>query len=142
TTTDTVTGTITGAQTGITVNPAASGLIVSGFPSPTTAGVAGRSAERRVGKDGNTATGHTGTVHFTCSDGQAVLPADYTFVTADAGVRTFVATLKTGGSQSLTTTDTVTGTITGTQTGITVNAAASSLIVSGFPSPSTAGVAG
>ena len=69
-------------------------------------------------------------------------PANYAFVAGDAGVHTFSATLKTAGSQSLTATDTVTGSITGTQTGITVNpAAASSLIVSGYPSPTTAGVA-
>src|SRR5207302_105375 len=141
--TDTGTSTITGFQTGITVGPAAaSSLVVSGFPPPTTAGVAGTVTVTAHDPYGNTATGYTGTVHFTSSDGQAVLPADYIFVTADAGVRTFSATLKTVGSQSLTTTDTVTGTITGTQTGITVNAAASSLVVSGFPSPTTAGVAG
>ena len=29
---------------------------------------------------GNVATGYTGTVHFTSSDGQAVLPANYTFI--------------------------------------------------------------
>src|SRR2546425_608686 len=58
--------------------------------------------------------------------------------TADAGMHNFSATLKTAGSQSLTTTDTVTGTITGAQTGITVNPAASGLIVSGFPSAPTA----
>src|SRR5207253_7106808 len=74
------------------------------------------------------------------SDGQAALPADYAFVAADAGVHTLSATLKTAGSQALTATDTVTSTITGSQSGITVNpAAASSLVVSGFASPSTAG---
>ena len=64
---------------------------------------------------GNIATGYTGTVHFTSSDGQAALPADYTFTAADAGVHTFTATLKTAGSQTITATDTVTATITGTQ---------------------------
>src|SRR5205807_1151671 len=81
-------------------------------------------------------------VHFTSSDGQAALPADYTFTSMDAGQHSFSATLKTSGSQSLTATDTATNTITGTQTGITVNpAAASSFIVSGYPSPITAGTA-
>src|SRR5207249_4629291 len=120
-----------------------SNFIVFGFPSSTSAGVAG--AFTVVAKDpySNIATGYTGTVHFTSSDLQAALPADYTFTAADAGQHSFSATLKTAGSQSLTATDTVTNTITGSQTGITVNpAAASSLIVSGFPSPTTAGVAG
>ena len=40
---------------------------------------------------GNMATGYTGTVHFTSSDGQAVLPANYTFVAGDAGIHTFQA---------------------------------------------------
>ncbi|MGD0645403.1 MAG: hypothetical protein ABSA75_10910 [Candidatus Bathyarchaeia archaeon] len=77
TATDTVTGTITGAQTGITVNAAGPGpaatLTVSGFPSPTTAGVAGTVTVTAKTSSGATATGYTGTVHFTSSDSQAVL---------------------------------------------------------------------
>src|SRR4029077_4681142 len=81
-------------------------------------------------------------VHFTSTDLAASLPADYTFVAGDAGVHTFTATLKTAGRQNLSAIDTVTGSITGTQTAITVNpAAASALIVSGYPSPTTAGAA-
>src|SRR5205807_403080 len=38
-------------------------------------------------------TGYTGTVHFTSTDPQAVLPGDYTFTAADAGVHTFSVTL-------------------------------------------------
>src|SRR5205823_5334175 len=41
--------------------------------------------------DGNPATGYTGTIHFRSSDGQASLPADYTFTAADTGVHTFLA---------------------------------------------------
>ena len=63
-----------------------------------------------------TATGYTGTVHFTSSDGQAVLPANYTFTAADAGVHTFTGVaLKTAGSQTVTATDTATATIAGTR---------------------------
>ncbi len=50
-----------------------------------------------------------GTAHFTSSDIQAVLPANYTFTGVDAGVHVFSVTLKTAGSQSITATDTVTG---------------------------------
>ena len=57
-------------------------------------------------------------------------------------MHTFVATLKTAGSQSLTVSDTVTSTLAGTQSGILVNPAAlSALGVIGFSSPTTAGVA-
>ena len=143
TATDTVTGTITGTQSGITVNPAAATtLTVSGFTTPTTAGAAHNVTVTAKDAFGNTATGYTGTVQFTSSDGAAVLPANYTFVAGDAGTHTFSATLKTAGTQSITATDTVTGSITGTQSGITVNVGpATSFTVSGFTSPTTAGVA-
>ncbi len=145
TATDTVTGTIKGTQSGITVNPTgAATLTVSGFPSPTTAGAAHSVTVTAHDAYGNTATGYTGTVHFTSSDGAAVLPANYTFVAGDNGVHTFTngATLKTAGTQSITATDTVTGTITGTQSAITVNpAGAATLTVTGFTSPTTAGAA-
>lgn len=116
---------------------------VSGFPSTTTAGVAGSFTVTAQNADGSIDTGYTGTVHFSSFDGQAGLPADYTFTAADAGLHTFIATLKTAGTQSITATDTTTGGLAGSETGITVNsAAASTLSVAGFPSTTTAGVAG
>jgi hypothetical protein len=120
-----------------------SSLVVSGFPSSTTAGTTSNFTVMAKKSDGTTATGYAGTVHFTSSDGQAGLSADYTFSAADAGVHTFSATLKTAGRQALTVTDTWTASLTGSETGITVNPAAdSTMIVAGFPSPTTAGVAG
>ncbi len=76
---------------------------------------------------GNTATGYTGTIHFTSSDPTATLPADYPFVAGDAGAHTFPngVVFHTAGMQSVTATDTTTGTITGSQTGITVPQATS-----------------
>ena len=65
-------------------------------------------------------TGYTGTVHFTSSDGAAVLPANSTLTN---GVGTFSATLKTTGAQTITATDTVTATITGSSGTITVGTA-------------------
>ena len=50
---------------------------------------------------GGVGTGYTSTIHFSSSDVQAGLPADYTFTAADAGVHTFTVTLKTAGSQFL-----------------------------------------
>src|SRR5439155_84011 len=133
TATDTANGAITGSQSGITVNPAAANsLTVAGFPSPAMAGSAGNFTVTAKDSYGNTASGYTGTVHFTSSDSQAVLPANYTFPGADAGVLTFSATLNTAGSQSITATDTVTSSIKGSQTGITVNPAAASTLPS-FP---------
>jgi hypothetical protein len=142
--TDTVNSSIRGGQAGILVSPAAaSTLLVAGFPSPVVAGVAGMVTVTAKDLYGNTATGYRGTVRFTSSDLQAVLPANYTFTSADNGIHTFTATLRTAGTRSLTVTDTVTGSIMGTQSGILVTpAAASTLLVTGFPSPVLAGTAG
>ena len=128
TATDTVTSAITGSQTGIQVNAAGTtSFVVSGFPNPVTAGVAGSVTVTAKDAYGNTATGYTGTVHITSSDGQAILPINYAFVSGDNGIHIFSLTLKTAGIQSITATDTVTSTITGSQTGIRVNAAPSVL---------------
>src|SRR5207244_3467768 len=79
------------------------------------------------------------TVHVTSSDGQAALPADYSFTASDNGSSRVEGRVRTAGSQSLTVADA--GGITASQGGISVHpAAASSLIVSGFASPSTAGL--
>ena len=44
---------------------------------------------------GNAVPGYTGTVHFSSTDVQAGLPADYTFSAGDGGVHTFTMVLKT-----------------------------------------------
>jgi hypothetical protein len=68
---------------------------------------------------GQVAIGYTGTITFSSSDSDpnVVLPADYSFSGADAGMVTFPGgvTLITLGAQTLTATDTVSG-ITGTAT--------------------------
>ena len=67
---------------------------------------------------GNVATAYAGTVHFTSSDTQAVLPANATLTN---GVGIFSATFNTTGSQMLTAADSVTPTIVGTSAAISVN---------------------
>ena len=47
---------------------------------------------------GNLAAGYTGTVKFTSTDKQAMLPPNYRFTAADAGVHTFSIVLKTAGN--------------------------------------------
>ena len=119
-------------------------LVVSGYPSPTTAGVALNVTVTALDAFGNTATGYRGTVHFTSSDGQAVLPANYTFIGRRRRRRTPspASRSRRPGTQSITATDTVNGTITGTRADHGQRRAdAPSLVVSGFPSPTTAGVA-
>src|SRR5881394_4195707 len=101
-------------------------LLLTGFPSSITAGVPGSVTVTLKDQAGNPATNYTGTIHFTSTDGQAVLPANYTFVSADAGVHTFSSgvTLKTAGIRSITATDTVNSSLSGTQLSIAVSPAA------------------
>jgi hypothetical protein len=118
-------GVLTG-NTALTVNPAVtSKLVVAGFPSPVTAGVAGMLTVTAQDAYGNTTPAYTGKVHFSSSDAQAALPDDYTFVAGNHGVHTFNGiVLKTAATQTVTAADTATGSITGTQGGIVVNPAA------------------
>jgi hypothetical protein len=126
----------TGSQAGILVSPApASRLKVSGFPSPTTAGVQGTITVTAKDAYGNIATDYRGTIHFTSSDANAILPANYTFSAADNGIRSFPVTLVTAGTQGITATDRLTGSITGSQTGIVVNpGSADRLVLTGSSS--------
>src|SRR5439155_22712740 len=84
-------------------------------PANATAGTAFSITVTAKDAYGNTATGYRGTLHFTSSDGQATLPANYTFTAADSGSHAFTngVTLRTTGNQTVTVTDTVTGSITG-----------------------------
>ena len=123
TATDTVTPTIAGSQSGITVLPgAATTMTVAGFPSPHAVGVAGSVTVTVKDAYNNLATNYTGTVAFTSNDALAVLPSNYLFDTiADHGTHTFSVTLNTTGTtQSITATDINIPTVTGTQSGITV----------------------
>ncbi|OYV95734.1 MAG: hypothetical protein B7Z73_02005 [Planctomycetia bacterium 21-64-5] len=85
TATDAQDGTVTATSSSITVNPASAWALVVSGPGSTTAGTAFNTLTVTA-RDayGNTATGYTGTVHFTSSDGQAVLPSNYTFVSGRA----------------------------------------------------------
>jgi hypothetical protein len=136
-------GTLTGATStafNITAG-AATTLSVAGFPGSINVGTAGNFTVTVKDSHGNTATGYTGTVHFTSSDSAATLPANYAFIPGDNGTHTFSATLNTAGAQSITASDTGTSTITGTQTGIQVNSPTTTTTVSSSLNPSTFGQA-
>jgi hypothetical protein len=126
----------------IFVTPLApAGLSVTNLPSPDTAGIALSVTVTAVDIYGNRAFGYTGTVHFSSSDPQASLPADYTFTAADAGVHGFLVTLKTAGTQSFGIADTVNAAFSSTQSGIVVVPAPASVFTfTGLPSSTTAGV--
>jgi hypothetical protein len=77
------------------------------LPQNTGAGDALTATLTAYDSNYNVATGYTGTVQFTATDGSATLPLNYTFTGADAGVHTFTNgfTLRTPGSQVVTVTD-------------------------------------
>src|SRR5207302_6633745 len=96
---------------------------------------------------GATTTTFTGTMHFTSSDAQAVLPADYTYTGSgtgkDNGVHVFPVTLKTTTSNASVTaaqTPTQSPPVTGTLSAITVNPAAASTLTVSYPTTATAGI--
>jgi alpha-tubulin suppressor-like RCC1 family protein len=120
---------------------AATVLIVAGYPSSVTAGSSNNFSVTAKDAHGNIVPTYTGTIAFTSSDSQAVLPGGYTFSTGDSGTRTFSATLKTTGTQSITVTDSG-NSINGSQAGITVNAGSADhlfLIAAGNNQSATAG---
>src|SRR5262249_35842129 len=90
----------------ITVSPAAgSTLRFDTFASfAVTTGNSPQFSVNAYDAYGNAVGDYAGTVHFTSSDGQAVLPADYTF-TPGHGTGYLYVTLRTVGTQSLTVTD-------------------------------------
>src|SRR5262249_32280998 len=88
---------------------------------------------------GNALTGYHGTVHFTSSDPQAVLPADYTFVPADGGSHTFSVALKTAGAWAISAADTASSIRSGILGHSVQSGPTSRFAVVGFPSPVSPG---
>ncbi|WP_224372515.1 IPT/TIG domain-containing protein [Hyalangium versicolor] len=85
------------------IRPAAAATIaLEGVSTPTTAGVTGTVQVTVRDAFDNVATGYTGTVHFTSSDPQALLPMDTTFSPVEAGTATFPVELRTAGQQNVT----------------------------------------
>jgi outer membrane protein assembly factor BamB len=123
TATDTVSASITGTKSGITVTPAAAKNLTLTLTGSFAVGASHSVTVTAKDAYGNTATGYTGTIHFTSSDAAAVLPANYIFVPGDNGTHAFSlgVKLQTAGTQWVRATDTVTATITGVKTGIIVS---------------------
>jgi hypothetical protein len=76
------------------------GLQIAGLPSQLSAGSQVSFTVTAL-KNGSADFSYAGVVHFTSTDGHAVLPANYTFITADHGVHTFALTLQTAGAQTV-----------------------------------------
>ncbi|MGD0844232.1 MAG: hypothetical protein ABSA06_07660 [Geobacteraceae bacterium] len=127
TATDTVTATITRVSSSIDVSPAVATHFVISAPASATVGTAFNFTVTALDQFNNTATGYSGTVHFTSSDGATVLLANGSLTN---GVGIFSVTLKKTGNQTITVTDTVAASITGISNviyarGISINKGAS-----------------
>ena len=135
TVTDAGTSTISGSGA-VSVGAAnATSLIVSA-PGGASAGTPFNLTVTAEDQFGNLATGYSGTVDFSSSDGDAVLPVNATITN---GVGTFTATLKTTGAQTISATDNnhnvITGTSSNTSVGPGVAASLSIVRPPTFPTP-------
>jgi hypothetical protein len=113
TATDTATSSLTGFAT-VTVNPAAATHLVLRSSADPVKGRVWSVTVTAYDAYGNVATGYRGAVHFSSSDGQATLPADYPFTAADGGTHTFLVTFHRLGQQSLTVSNAQDASIVGT----------------------------
>ncbi|MGA8142841.1 MAG: Ig-like domain-containing protein [Candidatus Acidiferrales bacterium] len=107
-------------------------------PATATAGSSFNFTLTALDASNATVTGYSGTVHFTSSDVQAVLPANSTLTN---GTGTFSATLRTNGGQTITATDTVTMSITGISGTITVSPPPTTHFSVSAPAAATTGTA-
>jgi hypothetical protein len=137
TATDTATASITGKSSAINiVSNAPTHLLVVTLGNATTRAPISVLVKALDGAN-NISVGYSGTVHFTSTDGKAILPAD---ATLPNGIGNFSATLETAGNQTLTATDTAPTAITGTSSSISVMVAPALAIISGAPPKGTVGV--
>lgn len=136
--TDTVSASITGTSNAIAVNAGAATHFAVSAPANVAAGSAFTVTVTALDAFNNTASGYSGTVHFTSSDSAATLPADATLT---SGVGSFSTTLRAAGIRTITATDTVSASITGTSNAITVNAGAATHFAVSAPANATAGTA-
>lgn len=114
-------------------------VVVSGLPASATAGQTQTFTVTVRDNAGNAQTNYTGTMHFASGDPQAVLPADYQFTAADAGVHTFTVTFKTAGWWSVVAWDTAAPNLGGSQNLVVGPAAATTFRISGTDYPVTVG---
>jgi hypothetical protein len=109
------------------------------LPSEVGAGDAESATLTAYNANYTIATGYTGTVQFTSTDGSATLPPSYTFLPTDNGTHTFTNgfILRTAGMQSVTATGTANATYTITRgvavgpakpTGLVANATSSTSV--------------
>src|SRR5439155_5560396 len=136
---DTARPSLTAGATVTVTGPPPAKIDLTGIPSAVASGAAVNATVTARDASGVVVTDYAGTIHFTSSDPNATLPADYTFKTADAGTKTFAAgvTLRSAGSRTVTVTDTALASLTATATATVTSV--SGLEISGVPAAVTAG---
>jgi len=109
--------------------------------SPQTAGTPFDFTVTALDALGNRVSDYAGLVHFSSSDGSPTLPADYTFITADAGSHTFAsgATLTTAGYQTISANQTPGDTVNGNSSPIRVTAGTATHFSVTVPAAATSG---
>ena len=117
------TSTTTQTLTVNTPTPSGSVELIITTPSSATAGTSFSATITARDESGNLLTSYVGTLTFTSSDSQAILPSPATLT---SGTGTFTITLKTVGSETITVSD---GTATSTSGLITVNPTGASKLV-------------
>ncbi len=139
---------LTAAVAQVTTSPGdAARFRVSGVLDPVEAGVPVSVVVEVQDAFGNRAVEYGGTIGFATTDPgpEVLLPADYTFNQAEAGIHVFAGevVLVTVGEHTLSVVDRADPQMLGQQEGITVTSGpASALVVSGIVDPGVAGVPG
>src|SRR5207244_2103145 len=110
TATDTLTTSVTGISNVVTVSIGAVSRFSISAPTTTVAGSGFTIIVTALDAGTDIVNNYTGTVRFTSTDSQAVLPANSTLTN---GVGTLGVTLKTAGARTLTAVDTLTASISG-----------------------------
>ncbi|MBS1877955.1 MAG: hypothetical protein JST31_00425 [Actinobacteria bacterium] len=126
-------GTLVAGSGYISVSPGAAHELKLIVPSSVTAGVPFNFVVKAFDEFGNVATGYSGTVHFSSSDGAASLPAD---MGLHEGQAIPIATLRTAGYQTITAGD---GTISGTSNADAVAPGATAKLAITAPATAKAG---
>lgn len=120
----------------ITVSPGVVTHYAVAAPGGATAGVAFGVIVTAEDTGNNTVPSYSGTVQITSSDGQAVLPPNSTLT---SGTKTFIVTLGTAGTQTVTATDTLNSNLTNMSNNITVTGAAATHLGVSAPASVSAG---
>jgi hypothetical protein len=122
TATDTVNSSITGSSGAINVRSGQAVHFLVLAPISVTAQKQFTFTVTAQDAEHNTVTGYSGTIHFTSTDNKATLPDNSMLV---SGTGSFLATLRTTRTQTITATDTVNASINGTSNSIGVFASCS-----------------